>query len=182
MSLRSHIGRLAADRSLRSELADLPPWPTRRWAILACMDARLALELTLGLRPGDAHGLRPGDAHVIRNAGGLVTADALRSLLISSQVLGTREIAVIEHTDCGMLTLDEAATGRLIAERTGSDLSGLELLSFRDLEANLRAQVDRLAACLLLPSEIPVTGFVYEVETGRLREIASAYTGMDLAT
>ncbi len=174
MSLRSHIGGRAEDQSARSELAELTRWPTRRWAILACMDARLNVELTLRLRPGDAH--------VIRNAGGLVTQDALRSLLISIHVLGTREIAVIEHTDCGMLTLDEAATHRLIAERTGSDLSGLELLSFRDLESNVRAQVDRLATCLLLPPDIPVTGFVYEVETGRLREIASAYTGMDVAT
>ena len=174
MSLSAHIRDLAEDQSPGSELAELTRWPTRRWAILACMDARLAVELTLRLRPGDAH--------VIRNAGGLVTPDALRSLLISSHVLGTREIAVIEHTDCGMLTLDEAATHRLIAERTGSDPSALELLSFRDLEANVRAQVDRLATCLLLPPDIPVTGFVYEVETGRFREIASAYTRMDRAT
>lgn len=174
MSLRSHIRERTEDQSPRSELRELTRRPTRRWAILACMDARLNVELILGLQTGDAH--------VIRNAGGLVTTDALRSLLISSHVLDTREIAVIEHTDCGMLMLDEAATHRLIAERTGSALSGLELLSFRDLEANVRAQVDRLATCLLLPANIPVTGFIYEVETGRLREIASAYTGMDLAT
>lgn len=174
MSLRDHIRGRAEDRSPRSEFAGLSRQPTRRWAILACMDARLAVELTLGLRPGDAH--------VIRNAGGLVTPDALRSLLISSHVLHTREIAIIEHTDCGMLTLDEDATRRLIVERTGSDLSALELLPFRDLEANVRAQVELLATYPLLPRDIPVTGFVYEIETGRLREIASASTGMGRAT
>ena len=173
MSLSAHIRDLARDPSSGSDRAELARTPTRRWAIVACMDARLPVELTLGLRPGEAH--------VIRNAGGLVTPDALRSLLISSHVLGTREIVVIQHTDCGMLTLDEAATRRLIAERTGSETSDLEFLSFRDLEANVRAQVDRLANSLVLPPGIPVTGFVYEVETGRFREIASAHTRTERA-
>jgi carbonic anhydrase len=149
----------------RSKLA-LPP--ARRWAILACMDARLTVE--------DATGLLTGDVHIIRNAGGLVTEDAVRSFVISTHLLGTNEFAIIEHTGCGMLTFEEEPVRRQIAERTGADTTGLRLLPFRDVEANLAQQVDALAASPYLPAGIPITGFLYEVETGRLRDVAHAQT------
>ncbi|MDP9265644.1 MAG: carbonic anhydrase [Chloroflexota bacterium] len=169
MSLLEHI-RAQNDRYRgffdRSKLA-LPP--ARRWAILACMDARITVE--------DAAGLVTGDAHIIRNAGGLVTEDAIRSFVISTHLLGTNEFAIIEHTGCGMLTFEEEPVRKLIAEKTGADTSGLGLSPFRDLELNLATQVATLAGSPYLPSGIPVTGFVYEVETGRLRETARATTG-----
>ncbi len=169
MSLVEHI-RAHNDRYHgifdRSRLA-VPP--ARRWAILACMDARITVE--------DAAGLVTGDAHIIRNAGGLVTEDAIRSFVISTHLLGTTEFAIIEHTGCGMLTFEEEPVRNLIAERTGADTSGLRLSPFRDLEQNLATQVATLAASPYLTSGIPVTGFVYEVETGRLRETAHAKTG-----
>lgn len=173
MSLVDHIreqNACYAEGFDRSRLA-LPP--RQRWAILACMDARLTVE--------EVAGLETGDAHIIRNAGGLVTDDAIRSFVISSQLLGTTEFAIIEHTGCGMLTFEDEPTRRIIAERTGADTTGLRLLPFPDLEASLRDQVGRLAACPLLPPGIPVTGYVYDVATGRLREVARATTGSAVA-
>jgi carbonic anhydrase len=133
------------------------------------MDARLTVE--------EVTGLGTGDAHIIRNAGGLVTDDALRSLVISTHLLGTNEFAIIEHTGCGMLTFQDEPVRRQIAERTGADTGGLELFAFRDLEANLREQVRRVVESPLLLAGIPVTGYVYEVETGKLRPVVSASTG-----
>jgi carbonic anhydrase len=167
--IREHNTRYAAAFD-RSKLA-LPP--ARRWAILACMDARLTVE--------DAVGLQTGDAHIIRNAGGLVTDDALRSFVISTHLLGTNEFAVIEHTGCGMLTFEEEPVRKRIAEATGADTSALRLYPFQDLEANLRREVQRLASSPLLPRDIPVTGYVYEVESGRLREVVRARTGAGAA-
>ena len=169
MSLVEHI-RAHNDRYRGSfDRSGLAMPPARRWAILACMDARITVE--------DAAGLVTGDAHIIRNAGGLVTEDAIRSFVISTHLLGTTEFAIIEHTGCGMLTFEEEPVRALIAEKTGADTSELQLSPFRDLEENLTAQVSALAASPFLPPDIPVTGFVYEVETGRLREVAHATTG-----
>jgi carbonic anhydrase len=173
MSLTQHIkehNARYAERFDRSKLA-LPP--ARHWAIVACMDARLTVE--------EVTGVGTGDAHIIRNAGGLATDDAIRSLVISTHLLGTNEFAIIEHTGCGMLTFDEEPVRKQIAERTGAATADLRLYPFRDLEANLRDQVRRVATSPLLPKGIPITGFVYEVETGRLRPVASATTG-DKAT
>jgi carbonic anhydrase len=142
----------------RSSLAD-PPRP--RLAVLACMDSRLTVE--------DILGLQTGDAHIIRNAGGLATDDAIRSLVISQQLLGTEEVIVIEHTGCGMLTFRDDEVGRDIARRTGADVD-LPLGAFDDLEANLRAQVARIRTHPWI-RDVPVHGLVYEVETGRLREV-----------
>ncbi len=139
----------------------LPPPPGRKLAVLACMDARLTVE--------DVLGLRTGDAHIIRNAGGLATDDAIRSLVISQNLLGTEEIIVIEHTGCGMLTFQDDAVRRDLAARTGADVE-LPLLAFPDLEANLRAQIDRIRAHPWV-NDVPIHGLVYEVETGRLREV-----------
>lgn len=140
----------------------LPLPPGRKLAVLACMDARLTVE--------DILGLRTGDAHIIRNAGGLATDDALRSLVISQQLLGTEEVIVIEHTGCGMLTFQDADVHRDLVERTGTDVD-LAFHAFPDLEANLRAQLDRIRAHPWV-KDVPIHGLVFEVETGRLREVA----------
>ena len=126
------------------------------------MDARLTVE--------DVLGLRSGDAHIIRNAGGLATDDAIRSLVISQQLLGTEEVIVIEHTGCGMLTFQDDDVQRDLAERTGTRVD-LTLGSFDELEGNLRAQVQRIRAHPWT-KDVPVHGLIYEVKSGRLREVA----------
>jgi len=140
----------------------LPLPPGRKLAVLACMDARLTVE--------DVLGLRTGDAHIIRNAGGLATDDALRSLVISQQLLGTEEVIVVEHTGCGMLTFEDDAVRRDIAERTGKDVD-LPLHPFKNLDSNLKTQVERIRSHPWI-KDVPVHGLVYEVESGRLREVA----------
>jgi carbonic anhydrase len=139
----------------------LPLPPGRRLAVLACMDARLTVEEVLGLRTGDAH--------IIRNAGGLATDDAIRSLVISQHLLGTEEIIVIEHTGCGMLTFQDEPVRKTIAKATGAQVD-LPLLAFPDLEANLRAQVERIREHPWV-KDVPINGVIYEVETGRIRPI-----------
>ncbi len=140
----------------------LPASPVRKLAVLACMDSRLTVE--------DSLGLRTGDAHVIRNAGGLASDDAIRSLVISRQLLGIEEVIVIGHTGCGMLTFADDAARRDIAQRTGVDLE-LPLGAFSDLEQSIREQVDRIRAHPWLGG-VRVHGLVFAVETGLLREIA----------
>jgi len=125
------------------------------------MDARLTVEEILGLRTGDAH--------VIRNAGGLATDDAIRSLVISQHLLGTEEIVVLEHTGCGMLTFQDDVVHRDLVARTGADVD-LPLLAFPDLEANIRSQIDRIRTHPWI-KDVPTHGLVYEVETGRLRHV-----------
>jgi carbonic anhydrase len=140
----------------------LPALPGRKLAVLACMDARLSVE--------DALGLGPGDAHVIRNAGGLATDDAIRSIVISQHLLGTEEVIVVEHTDCGMLTFEDEAVREWIASETGKTVD-LPLHPFSDLEENLRAQVDAIRSHPWV-KDVPVNGVVYDMESGRLRHIA----------
>jgi len=140
----------------------LPLPPGRKLAVLACMDARLTVE--------DVLGLRTGDAHIIRNAGGLATDDAIRSLVISQRLLGTEEVLVIEHTGCGMLTFEDEAVRHDIAAETGADVD-LPLHAFRDLDENVRAQVDRIREHPWI-KDVPVHGLIYEVESGRLKKVA----------
>lgn len=137
--------------------------PLSGLAILACMDARLDIE--------EALGLRTGDAHLIRNAGGIVTDDVIRSLIVSQQLLGTSEIVVIEHTGCGLYRADEAQLRQRMAAMAGTrpDSIELELGSFADLEDNLRAQVERLRTSPYL-ARVPVHGLIYDVASGRLTE------------
>jgi carbonic anhydrase len=139
----------------------LPGRPRRRLAILACMDARLHVE--------DVLGLDTGDAHVIRNAGGLATDDAIRSIVISQQLLGTEEVIVIEHTGCGMLTFTDDEVRRRLATRTGHDVD-MALGAFTDLDSNVREQVERIRAHPWT-KDVAVHGVVYDVDTGRLREV-----------
>jgi carbonic anhydrase len=140
----------------------LPGVPGRRLAVLACMDARITVEELLAIRTGDAH--------IIRNAGGLATDDALRSLIISQQLLGTEEVIVIGHTSCGMLTFRDDDLRRRLAQQTGVEVD-VDFRAFPDLESNIRAQVDRIRAHPWLKA-VPVHGLIFEVETGRLREVS----------
>ena len=141
----------------------LPMPPSKQIAIVACMDARLNVYGLLGL--GD------GEAHVIRNAGGVITDDEIRSLAISQRLLGTREIMLIHHTDCGMLTFTDDAFKRSIQDETGVKPAwGAE--SFADLDEDVRQSIARIKASPFIPRNDAVRGFVYEVETGRLREVS----------
>jgi carbonic anhydrase len=160
---------LAANEQYASHFdkGDLPLPPGRKVAVLVCMDARID--------PAKALGLEEGDAHVIRNAGGRA-ADALRSLAISHELLGTREIVVIHHTDCGMLTFSNddirQKLGGDLGPEAGKIASQIDFLPFRDLDQSVREDVDAIQASPLIPDDIPVSGFVYDVHTGRLKPVA----------
>jgi carbonic anhydrase len=142
---------------------DLPMPPGRRFAVVACMDARLD--------PAKALGLAEGDAHVIRNAGGRA-ADALRSLVISQRLLGTTQVLVVHHTDCGMLTFDNPTLYGICQEQLGADASAIDFLPFSDVEQSVRDDVEHIRASPLIAKDTKVTGFVYEVKTGQLHEVA----------
>ena len=144
------------------EKGDLPLPPARGVAIVACMDARLDVHNILGLEEGDAH--------VIRNAGGVVTDDEIRSLTISQRLLGTREIILIHHTDCGMLTFSDEEVKGQIQEEVGMK-PHFAFESFSDLEEDVRQSIRRIQASLFIPHKESVRGFIYEVEAGRLREV-----------
>jgi carbonic anhydrase len=145
---------------------DLAMPPARRLAIVTCMDARLD--------PARCLGLEEGDAHVIRNAGGLVTEDALRSLVISHWLLGTQEFAVIAHTDCGMLTFSNEDLHAKLREETGADASDVDFRPFPDLEESVRSSLRAIRESPLIPDAIEVSGWVYDVGCGRITEVAGA--------
>jgi carbonic anhydrase len=160
--------RLLAENQRYIEVFDrsaLTAAPLSGLAILACMDARLDVEETLGLRTGDAH--------IIRNAGGLVTDDVIRSLIVSQQLLGTNEIVVIQHTGCGLHDVDEDALREQVAAEVGvtAEDVGIEFGGFSDLASSVRAQVALLREHQLL-RRVPVHGLVFDVLTGRLHEVA----------
>ena len=142
--------------------ADLALPPARRIAIVACMDARL--------NPHALLGLEEGDAHVIRNAGGVITDDEIRSLAISQRLLGTEEIMLIHHTDCGMLTFSDDELRRQIQDETGVK-PGWAAEAFDDLEEDVRQSIARIESSPFIPRKDKIRGFVYEVETGRVREV-----------
>lgn len=137
--------------------------PRRRFAILTCMDARLD--------PAKALGLAEGDAHVIRNAGGRASDDALRSLVISQQLLGTQEVVVIHHTDCGMLTFSNDDLRGLLSERLAADASEIDFLPFSDVAQSVRDDVEAIRASPYIASDIPVSGLIYDVRTGQLQQV-----------
>src|SRR6478672_3439498 len=146
-------------------LGHLPMPPARKLAVLACMDARLTVEQVLGLKTGDAH--------VIRNAGGVISEDALRSLIISHHLLGTQEFIIINHTDCGMLTFkDGELLDKLEAETGASAVAPAHFHAFPDLETNVRRQIQRVKSHPWIPDTIPVRGFIYDVKTGLLQEVS----------
>ena len=144
------------------ELGDLPLPPAKHVAVLACMDARLNVYGLLGLQEGDAH--------VIRNAGGVVTDDEIRSLSISQRLLGTKEIILIHHTDCGMLTFSDEDFRRQLHADTGVKPEWAAE-AFDDLEEDVRQSVARIKASPFIPEKGSIRGFVYDVHTGRLNEV-----------
>ena len=178
---------LAANNDYVANFGDkgqLPMPPGRRFAILTCMDARLD--------PARYAGLAEGDAHVIRNAGGRASDDAIRSLVISYKLLGTREWFVIHHTDCGMLTFTDEVIRGLLAQslKTASvDASGwhdsgdgpgsneaehISFLTIRDQAQSVVDDVRRIRAHALVPGDIPIYGYIYDVRSGRLIEVPEA--------
>ena len=158
---------LASNRAYATSFGDkgklaLPP--ARRFAILTCMDARLD--------PAKYAGLAEGDAHVIRNAGGRASDDAIRSLVISYKLLGTREFFVIHHTDCGMLTFTDDAFKRSIQDDTGIKPSW-SAEAFANLDEDVRQSIARIKASPFIPHKDAIRGFVFDVATGKLNEVAS---------
>ena len=161
----SHTDELVANNEQYAasfDKADLPAPPGRKTAVVTCMDARLNVYGALGLQEGDAH--------VIRNAGGVVTDDAIRSLAISQRLLGTEEILLIHHTGCGMLTFTDDDFRASIERDTGVK-PGWAAEAFTDLDGDVRQSIARVKASPFIPHKDSVRGFVYEVETGRLREV-----------
>lgn len=142
--------------------ADVPVPPKSKAAVVTCMDARI--------ETGRLLGLEEGDAHVIRNAGGVVTDDVLRSLLISQRLLGTEEILLIHHTECGMATFRDDDVKDAIAAETGLR-PPFALEAFADEEEDVRQSIRRIQACPFIPVRDKVRGFVYDVKTGRLNEV-----------
>ena len=147
----------------RFDRGHLPMPPARHVAIVTCMDARLD--------PARVLGLEEGDAHVIRNAGGVISDDAVRSLAISQRLLGTEEIILIHHTDCGMLTFSDDEFKRSIQDEVGIKPEWAAE-AFGDLDEDVRQSVGRIKASPFIPRKDSLRGFVYEVETGRLREVS----------
>src|SRR5438105_10506201 len=139
---------------------DLPMPPARHVAVLTCMDARL--------HPASFLGLQLGDAHVIRNAGGRASDDALRSLVISEQLLGTNTVVVIHHTDCGMLTFSNQDLRTKVKQELHADADHIDFLPFSDLEQSVRDDVAFLRVSSFIPQSIEISGFIYDVKSGKL--------------
>jgi carbonic anhydrase len=163
MSTTDDLLRRAESYAESFDKGALPLPPAAKVAIVACMDARL--------NPYGLLGLKEGDAHVIRNAGGVVTDDAIRSLAISQRLLGTQEIILIHHTDCGMLTFSDDDFRRQIQDDVGIKPEWAAE-AFPDLDEDVRQSIARIKASPFIPNKDSVRGFVYEVESGRLREVS----------
>jgi carbonic anhydrase len=161
MSTTDELLQNANSYAQQFDKGDLPLPPGRKVAVLACMDARLD--------PARVLGLEEGDAHVIRNAGGVLSDDAIRSLAISQNLLGTEEIVLLHHTDCGMLTFTDDEFESKLKDEAGQAPSW-RAHAFSDLEADVRAAIDGIKSSPFIPRK-NVRGFVYEVETGKLREV-----------
>lgn len=142
---------------------DLPSPPGRHVTVVTCMDARLD--------PARFLGLDVGDAHVLRNAGGRVTADVLRSLAISQQLLGTHAVVVIHHTECGMMAFNNNGLQRLLKQRLGADAGDVDFLPFADLTQSVRDDVAAIRQSPLIPNDIQVCGLIYDVHTGELKPV-----------
>ncbi len=147
-------------------LGHLPMPPARKLAIVACMDARLAVSQILGLKAGEAH--------IIRNAGGIVTEDALRSLILSHHLLGTQEFMIINHTDCGMLTFKDGELLAKLQQQTGTaTVAPARFYAFSNPEENVRHQIGKVKSHPWVPKHIPIRGFIYDVKSGRLTEVSA---------
>jgi carbonic anhydrase len=162
VSVTDELLQNAEEYAARFDQGELPLPPAKRVAVLACMDARL--------NPYGLLGLSEGDAHVIRNAGGVVTDDEIRSLAISQRLLGTEEIILIHHTDCGMLTFSDDEFRRQVQDDTGIKPEWAAE-AFDDLEEDVRQSIARIKSSPFIPRKDSVRGFVYDVKTGRLDEV-----------
>ena len=162
MSVTDELIRNNESYSKSFAKGDLPLPPAKRVAVLACMDARLDVHKILGLHEGDAH--------VIRNAGGAATDDAIRSLTISQRLLGTNEIVLIHHTDCGMLTFKDDDVKKKIESEVGIR-PAFALEAFDNLEDDVKQSIARIEASPFIPTKTSVRGFVYDVKSGRLNEV-----------
>jgi carbonic anhydrase len=162
MSVTDELLRNNADYAASFNSGDLPMPPGKGVAVVACMDARLNVYGALGLHEGDAH--------VIRNAGGVVSEDAIRSLVISQRLLGTREIVLIHHSDCGMLTFSDDEVKAAIEADTGLRPS-FALEAFPDPERDVRQSIARIKANPFIPNKDSVRGFVFDVHSGVLKEV-----------
>jgi carbonic anhydrase len=162
MSVTDELLKNNEEYAARFDKGDLPLPPGKKVAVLACMDARLS--------PYDLLGLSEGEAHVIRNAGGVVTDEEIRSLAISQNLLGTEEIILIHHTDCGMLTFTDEDFSEKLENETGQRPSW-SAHAFGDLEEDVRQAIRKIKDSPFIPHKDKVRGFIYEVETGKLREV-----------
>src|ERR1700732_4388551 len=163
MSVIDEVVAANAIYSQTHELRRLTPRPERKLAVLTCMDTRLSIR-TLGLKTGDAH--------IIRNAGGIVTDDTLRSLVVSHYLLGTEEFMVINHTDCGLMLTTEQDLRTRIENRTGTAaVTPAFFYAFANIDENVRHQLQKLRTHPWIPATVAVRGFVYDVSSGHLREI-----------
>lgn len=163
MSVIDEVVKANQEYARFHRLAHISPRPRRKLALLTCMDTRLS-RATLGLAEGDAH--------ILRNAGGIVTEDALRSLLLSHHLLGTEEFMIINHTDCGLMTAPEGEIRERIRSRTGREADEPAAFhAFTDLDQNVRRQMHKLRSHPWVPKEVPIRGFVYDVAEGFLREV-----------
>lgn len=141
----------------------LPLRPKTKVAIVTCMDSRLHVAQALGLALGDAH--------ILRNAGGRVTEDMIRSLVISQQQLGTREIVVLHHTDCGAQTFTNEEFATQLKRALGVDVAGQDFLPFTDIEESVREDITLLKQSPLIPDDVEISGAIYDVDTGRMTEV-----------
>ena len=168
MSVTDELLRNAERYAQSFDKGDLPLPPAKKVAVVACMDARLL--------PSRVLGLEEGDGHIIRNAGGVVTDDEIRSLAISQRLLGTEEIILIHHTDCGMLTFTDDEFKRSVQDDTGIKPEWAAE-AFPDVDEDVRQSIARIKASPFIPHKHSIRGFVYEVESGRLREVVAADSG-----
>lgn len=167
MSVIEEVLRANENYARNFKLGDLPVPPSRKLAVVACMDARLNIEEVLGLKTGEAH--------IIRNAGGIVTEDVVRSLIISHHLLGTQEFILIHHTDCGMMNFKDEEFQAKLQQQTGTaSVAPACFHTFSDLAENVRQQIQKIRSHPWLPQHIEVRGFIFDVKTGRLNEVAAS--------
>lgn len=141
----------------------LPPHPSKKIAVVTCMDARISVNELLGLKVGETH--------IIRNAGGIVSDDALRSLIVSHELLGTEHIIVINHTECGMATFKDEELQKRLLEKYNSKASDIQFHTFSNIEENVKDQIRKIRSSPFLSDISSVIGFVYDIKTGKIREV-----------